>query len=284
MFAGHLSDICNKAVFPSASEEERARAIIRNYSDNNTELLSNAPEESLELLGVVSGNEEMVVGNGVGEQVRDDVACLEPYLRATEVRLVLVACERDILRKDTGKVAVHFHQCVVAKRQVGVQGDTDARLEMRLVLVTLCHIQRNGAVRPQHLARIRVHAGRVALETRTARQSVCQHHGQQGGNIALAGSRDTLCIEFRQCQATRVLDRGEQVETTEGKSCKLISINHFAQAVVYAECTRFAVFHLPERCYFADVYFHLFAIETGANNLHIVVGSDEPIARFTDES
>lgn len=71
-------------------------------------------KDVLELHGVVPRDKEMVVGNRVGEQVRDDVTSLEPYLRAAEIGPVLVAREQDIFGKDARQVAVHLYQCVVA--------------------------------------------------------------------------------------------------------------------------------------------------------------------------
>ena len=109
-------------------------------------------------------NEYMVIGNRFREQVGNDVLRFEPNLCATEIRLVLIANQLHVLCKDALEVSTNFYQCIIAKRQIGMNGNTDAGLEMAVVFVFFNHVQWNSTMCPKHFAVLGIDASGIALE------------------------------------------------------------------------------------------------------------------------
>ena len=71
---------------------------------------------------MVTGNEDVVIGNRFGKQVRNYLFRFEPNLRAAEIGLVLIANQLYIFGKNTFKVAAYFDERIVAKRKICVNG------------------------------------------------------------------------------------------------------------------------------------------------------------------
>ena len=62
----------------------------------------------------MSRHEYMVIRNRLGQQVGYNVLGLKPYLRAAQVRLILVTHELHIFRKYPLEIAADLNQGIVA--------------------------------------------------------------------------------------------------------------------------------------------------------------------------
>ena len=57
----------------------------------------------------MSRNKQMVIRYRLGQQIRNHMLRLQPYLRTAQIRLILVTNKLHIFRKDTLQVTTHFN-------------------------------------------------------------------------------------------------------------------------------------------------------------------------------
>ena len=85
----------------------------------------------------------------------------------------------------------------------------------------------------EHLARLRIDASRIGLETTDTKQGLCYLHREHGWNITLTTRNDALSIELCQCDATSIMYCGEEVEATKCEALQAIALNKYLQGIVY---------------------------------------------------
>ena len=231
----------------------------------------------------VTGDEDVVIGDGVGEEFLGGFGGgLEPYLGAAEVRGVLVGGEGDVLGEETGEVATDFDEGVGALGEFSVDGDTDAGLKMGGEGVTGGHREGEGAVGHEDLAAVGIDAGGVGLETGTSRETLAEEHSDEGGNIAFTGGGDAFVVETGEGDTAGVADSGEEVETTEGDGVEVIVDYDFLQTFVYALGAFDTALYFSEGGDFGDGDVYNVDAETVVKDVGGIGGGDEPVGGGAD--
>ena len=116
---------------------------------------------------MVAGEDDVVIANWVGQEIRGlcRVCQLDDLLRSAEVGLRLVTNQPAFCDEVAREVAGDFEDGDVFLFHIAPDAHAYARLKVGVVLKALHHIERNGAVGKDHLARLWVDAGGVGLET-----------------------------------------------------------------------------------------------------------------------
>ena len=127
---------------------------------------------------MVSWKDDVVIANRLREEIGGlgFIQKLDDLLGTTEVRIGLITHQLPFCDETTGKIARNFKHSDRPRLHIAPDANTDARLEMGIELITLHHIQRDGAMGEEHLARLRINSRRVGLETRHAYQGANHHH------------------------------------------------------------------------------------------------------------
>ena len=87
---------------------------------------------------------------------------------------------------------------------------------MRVEAVALGKVERDGTVREQHAGTVDL--GKIGLKAGRSEFLAGHAHGQQGRDVPFAGGYDPFAVQQGQCQAARVMQRGEQVEAAQRQS------------------------------------------------------------------
>lgn len=233
----------------------------------------------------VAGDEDVVVGDGVGEELLGGFrGGLEPYLSAAEVRGVLVGSEGDVLGEEAGEVATDLDEGVGALGEFSVDGDTDTGLEVGGEGVGGGHREREGAVGHEDLAALGIDAGGVGLESGTSRETLTENHSDEGGDITFTGGGYAFVVETGEGDTTGVADGGEEVETTEGDGVEVIVRYYFLETLVYALCTFETALDSSEGGDFGDGDINDVDAETVVKDVGGIGGGDEPVGRGADNA
>ena len=94
-----------------------------------------------------------MVGDRIGQEIPANYGSrFDPYLRAAEVLFVLATLQLHVDGQQALHVSAHLDQCIIARRQVSMNSDTYSGLKMGGIVVLICHFQRQGTVREEHLS------------------------------------------------------------------------------------------------------------------------------------
>ena len=107
----------------------------------------------------MTGQDDVVIADGIGEEIGGLVLVgkSDDLLRATEIGLGLIPQEFTFRNEMARQIARHLEDGDGTSLHVAAYGNADARLKVGVELITLYHVERNGAVGEEYLAALRIH-------------------------------------------------------------------------------------------------------------------------------
>ena len=182
----------------------------------------------------MSWKNDVMIADGIGEEIGCLALVGETYqlLGATEIGLRLVLDEFALGNETAREVARDLEDGDGSWFHKPSDACAYARFEVRIEFVVLHHIEWDGAVGKEHLARLRIDMRRISLEARDTRQRAPDYHRQHRRHIALTASHIALGIQTRQRHATRILHRRQQVEAAQREPLQTVCGNDMLQGLV----------------------------------------------------
>lgn len=166
---------------------------------------------------MVSVEYDVVVAYGVVDELLQLLLVFELYdrLSAASLRRAGVGSQLSFGNIVLREVAVYFQQCDIAFSHLSAYAYAYSRLEVRVEVESVDHVEWHGAVCEGDLCLFVVYSRRVGHKSSLLRQCLRHHHRQHGRYIAFACCNDAFCVESCQSPTSRIVYSVEQVKASQ---------------------------------------------------------------------